>query len=167
MFVYIQIQVRAALGLLLYWQHMSRKSHVIVAQYAGVARDDALYILIEVKEIKGSSHVIAANLLVLSQVMEAASGGTAPQVAVAIRKYRKFRLMFACKEGFQKDRVWSWGMGTRYVQVTMHSPALVPTCRICYANEYDSYALYIYHHKHKQHYICFKVGHLLVKVLHQ
>lgn len=40
---------------------------------------------------------MAANLPVLFQVTEAAKGGTAPQVAVAIRKYRKLRLMFACR----------------------------------------------------------------------
>ncbi len=39
---------------------------------------------------------MAATLLVLAHVIEAANGGTAPQVAVAIRKYRKFRLMLAC-----------------------------------------------------------------------
>ena len=39
---------------------------------------------------------MAASLLVLAHVIDAASGGTAPQVAVAIKKYRKFRLMFAC-----------------------------------------------------------------------
>ena len=40
--------------------------------------------------------MMAANLLVLAHVMDAANGGTAPQMAVAIRKYRKFRLMLAC-----------------------------------------------------------------------
>lgn len=40
--------------------------------------------------------VMAANLLVLAHEMEAAMGGTAPQIAVAIKKYKKFRLMLAC-----------------------------------------------------------------------
>ena len=40
---------------------------------------------------------MAANFPVLAHVTEAARGGTAPQVAVAIKKYRKLRLMFACR----------------------------------------------------------------------
>lgn len=40
--------------------------------------------------------MMAANLLVLAHEMEAAMGGTAPQIAVAIKKYKKFRLMLAC-----------------------------------------------------------------------
>lgn len=53
-------------------------------------------------DLRGGSQVMAANLLVLAHVTEAAKGGTAPQMAVAIRKYRKFKLMLACTQQVQQ-----------------------------------------------------------------
>ena len=48
---------------------------------------------------------MAAILEVLAQVIEAAKGGTAPQVAVAMRKYRKLRLMLACTQE-EEESMW-------------------------------------------------------------
>ena len=39
----------------------------------------------------------AATLLHLAHITELASGGTADVVAVAIKKYKKLRFMFACR----------------------------------------------------------------------
>ena len=45
----------------------------------------------------------AAILLHLAHMTALASGGTAAVVAVAIRKYRKFKLMLACKSSCQRS----------------------------------------------------------------
>ena len=47
---------------------------------------------------QGASQTMAAMAPGLAQVIDAARAGTPPQMAVAMRKYRKLRLMLACKQ---------------------------------------------------------------------
>ena len=47
---------------------------------------------------QGVSQTMAAMAPGLAQVMDAARAGTPPQMAVAMRKYRKLRLMLACMQ---------------------------------------------------------------------